>query len=233
MKFSSTPITDATRTVFELRPAKQRKLTPWQETEVAEGEEHAGSTYYYNPLTEETAWERPPELDQFVENPAGANVIPEEIEMAEAKIFDHTGVLKSEAPAGCNIVVRANFENITTEMVKARFDNYKAAGLGAVLACKIAPLHADNAPDAVNPLVGAVTSLSDTYALVGFSTPDAAIAALREMDGVDLFHKGDRCQAFLKPGEEFQNPVGSKLGTRERAAGSKAAEAKGPLMLTG
>merc|ERR1712032_440767 len=86
VKFCNQPLTKREGTVFDPRPKNQKVLTPWEEVETEANAEEGGEegkteqnqekqTYYVNHLTEETSWVRPEELDQYVQDPAGANVV--------------------------------------------------------------------------------------------------------------------------------------------------------------
>lgn len=115
-------------------------LTPWEECK----SDNDGSVFYVNKLTDETQWERPPELDQFVQNPAGANVI-----VNGEGLLDHesTGLLQGGAvpvaigssesgPPGCNLFIHGNLAKVTDAMVYDAFSMY-----GELLACKVLTTH--------------------------------------------------------------------------------------------
>jgi len=146
-KFNSEQITKIEGTVFE---APTKAVTPWQEFTTPEGK-----PYYFNSVTKETRWEKPPELGG----------------QSPAPVVNQTLALTAQAaggsgPMGANIFVFHVPINWTDDDFHAHF-----APFGQIVSAKI---HVD-------PL----TKASKGFGFVSYATPQAATMAIKGMNGFD------------------------------------------------
>lgn len=170
-KFANEKITKIEGTVFE---APTKAVTPWQEFTTPEGK-----PYYFNSVTKETRWEKPPELG----GGGGAMAV------AQAQTLALTANASSQGgvgPMGANIFVFHIPINWTDDDFHAHFIPF-----GQIVSAKI---HVDP-----------VTKASKGFGFVSYATPQAATMAIKGMNGFDT-KQGKFLKVTIKKGEEQYNP---------------------------
>ncbi|CAD7933719.1 unnamed protein product [Amoebophrya sp. A120] len=225
VKFFNTPLTSREGTVFDLRPKNQKVLTPWTENE----DEH-GTKFYVNLLTEESSWERPAELDLFVQHPNGANVImdsgvgllDEENEQGAMKYPDGrvvgaeegglkalTGNLNRSVPSACGSgdlgPPGCNLfihGNLSNVTDTMAYEAFKDHG--QLVGCKI---H--------------IPAANNGFGYISYSEPAACVAAIKELNLNDVFGTGAPLKIMLKKGEETFNKDAQKAIEEGLVAGMK------------
>jgi len=183
-KFANEKISKIEGTVFE---APTKAVTPWQEYTTPEGK-----PYYFNAATNETRWEKPPELGgSGSSGPAGSAVAGAAGTLANigggplalTAAATNTGGV---GPMGANIFVFHVPINWTDEDFHAHF-----APFGQIVSAKI---HVDP-----------VTKASKGFGFASYAPPQAATMAIKGMNGFDT-KQGKTLKVTIKKGEERYNP---------------------------
>lgn len=180
-KFANEKITKIEGTVFE---APTKAVTPWQEFTTPEGK-----PYYFNSVTKETRWEKPPELGGAAGVPGqaalagGASGSAAQLALTQSSLPVMQG---GNGPMGANIFVFHVPINWTDDDFSAHFSPF-----GQIISAKI---HSD-----------AVTKASKGFGFVSYATTQAATMAIKGMNGFDT-KQGKFLKVTIKKGEEQYNP---------------------------
>jgi RNA recognition motif-containing protein len=180
-KFANEKLTKIEGTVFE---APTKAVTPWQEFTTPEGK-----PYYFNSVTKETRWEKPPELQTAQsagQSAAAAAASSSTSQGAAALALTNMTMTGGAGPMGANIFVFHVPINWTDDDFNAHFSPF-----GQIVSAKI---HTDP-----------VTKASKGFGFVSYATPGAATMAIKGMNGFDT-KQGKFLKVTIKKGEEQYNP---------------------------